>query len=276
MNTRNVANMVDNDSPKIMGVLNVTPDSFSDGGENYADVKKSLYTIESMISDGADIIDIGGESTRPGAKEVDIGEEINRVMPVLKKAISRFPDTQFSVDTRKYEVAKLAMEVGAHIINDVSGLQWEPKLADLCATHNATLIIMHSQGTPEKMQKNPQYNNVTEEIRDFLHKQAEYATSRGVQKIILDPGFGFGKTVEHNLKLITELPTFTELGYPVMVGVSRKSTIGHILGGRQVDQRLTGTICLHYHALLNGADILRVHDIREAKDSILVYNALKE
>jgi len=277
MSSTNDADTIINETaPQIMGVLNVTPDSFSDGGEYYADVDKSLHTIESMISDGADIIDIGGESTRPGAKEVDITEEINRVMPVLEKAIPRFLDTQFSVDTRKYEVAKQALDVGAHIINDVSGLQMEPRLADLCATYDASLIIMHSQGTPETMQDNPKYNNLTGEIKDFLKKQADFAKSHDVQHIIVDPGFGFGKTVEHNLKLITELQTFKELGYPVMMGASRKSTIGYILGGRAIDQRLTGTICMHYHALLNGADILRVHDIREAKDSILVYNVLNE
>ena len=258
-----------------MGVLNVTPDSFSDGGTFYANVDKSLSNIEKMISEGADIIDIGGESTRPGAREVEAAEEINRVIPVLEKAVQRFPGVLFSVDTRKYEVAKQSLDVGAHIINDVSGLQMEPRLAVLCASYNATLIIMHSQGTPETMQENPQYSDLTNQIRSFLSKQTDYAKSCGVQNMIIDPGFGFGKNVEHNLQLIKKLRTFTTLGYPVLMGASRKSTIGKILGGREVGERLTGTICLHYHALLNGADILRVHDIQEARDTILVYNAIK-
>jgi len=261
--------------PKIMGVLNVTPDSFSDGGIHNS-YEEAQSRIEAMAQNGADIIDIGGESTRPGADEVLVQEELDRVLPVLEEALAQFPDLIYSVDTRKYDVAKASLEAGAHIINDVSGLQKEPRLAELCSRYNAGLIIMHAQGTPETMQENPQYQDVVQEIKNFFKKQLTFAEDKGVKSIILDPGFGFGKTDKHNLTLTANIDKFTDLGYPVLLGASRKSTIGRILGDRPVNDRLTGTLILHYHAILKGARILRVHDVKEAKDANIMYNALKQ
>lgn len=263
--------------PCVMGILNTTPDSFSDGGRFYS-VSAALQRTEQMITEGAAIIDIGGESTRPGSEPVSEKEEVQRVIPVLEQAVSRFPETLFSVDTTKYEVARQALQAGASIINDVSGLQDEPRLADLCARHNAAIILMHRQGMPKDMQNNPSYDDVIQEISSFLFMQAERAIKAGVSGVIIDPGIGFGKTWQHNLQIIRYLHTFSASGYPVMIGASRKSVIGHILadeqGDRPVDKRLAGTLAMHYHALVNGASILRVHDVREACDSLSVYNAI--
>lgn len=262
---------LDLSSPKIMGVLNATPDSFSDGGE-YNSLDTALQRIEQMIAEGADIIDVGGESTRPGSEPVSAKEEKSRVIPILERAITRFPGTLFSVDTTKYTVAEEALAAGVHLVNDVSGLTAEPRFADLCMESGAGLILMHAQGDPKTMQENPTYNDVVEDIYRFFKQQLKKVTD--MPNVILDPGIGFGKTQAHNIRLIRELDAFSELGYPLLVGASRKSVIGHILGGRPVDDRLIGTIAVHYHAMLNGASIIRVHDVKEANDSILVYNTL--
>ena len=261
-------------SPKLMGILNATPDSFSDGGK-YLDVSRAMDRIHIMISNGAEIIDVGGESTRPGADPVSVQEEIDRVMPILEKAIPVFKKADFSIDTTKYKVANLALEAGVKIINDVSGLQKEPRLADLCAEFDATYILMHSQGDPKTMQKDPQYNDVVEDVSSFFEKQLIKLRERGGQKIILDPGLGFGKTLEHNLRLVAYLDKFQKFGLPVLVGASRKSMIGQVLNERPTDGRVTGTVALHYHALLKGARILRVHDVKEASDSIRIFNAVQ-
>ncbi len=264
-------------TPVIMGVLNVTPDSFSDGGE-IGGVDEGLRRIEQMVREGAGIIDIGGESTRPGSDPVSVQEEISRVIPVLEKAVSEFPGIMFSIDTTKYPVASRALECGVQMVNDVSGLQREPRLAGLCAEYNAVLVLMHSKGLPKTMQERPEYDDVIGEISDFLMKQAKSAGESGVRQIVIDPGIGFGKTVQHNLEIIARLSTFKRLGYPVLAGASRKSMIGRILadenGDRPVNKRLAGTLSLHYHALMQGADILRVHDVREARDSLKVFKAI--
>lgn len=257
-----------------MGILNTTPDSFSDGGK-YLDVGRALDRIHIMISHGADIIDIGGESTRPGSDPVSEQEELDRVMPVLEKALPIFDGTEFSIDTTKYQVAKAALEEGVHIVNDVSGLQKEPRLADLCAEFEATYVLMHSQGDPKTMQKNPRYNDVLKDIIEFFESKLNELKSKGVQNTIIDPGIGFGKTLEHNLKLIAGLEIFKKFNLPILVGASRKSMIGTILNGRPTDGRVIGTVALHYHALMKGANILRVHDIEEASDSIRIFNAIK-
>ncbi|MDZ7716754.1 MAG: dihydropteroate synthase [Balneolaceae bacterium] len=254
-----------------MGILNVTPDSFSDGGK-FNQVDAALKRIEEMIEEGAAIIDIGGESTRPGAEPVSVHEEMERVIPILEKAIPKYTGTFFSIDTTKYEVARQALEAGAHFINDVSGLQEEPRFVDLCKAFEAGLIIMHSQGTPETMQDDPSYNEVVSDIRDFFKKQLKKC--RGLDNIILDPGIGFGKTQQHNIEIIKNLDKFHNLGYPLMVGASRKSMIGRLLNNRDVDDRIIGSVVVHYHAMAKGAKIIRVHDVKEANDSILVYNAL--
>jgi len=258
-----------------MGILNVTPDSFSDGG-SYTDIECAKARIAEMIQNGADIIDIGGESTRPGAETISASEEIQRVLPVLEAALKQFPKTVFSTDTRKYEVAKEALETGTHLINDVSGLQYNPDIAELCATFNAGLIIMHSKGEPATMQNQPRYEDLLGEVREFLKNQSDFARKKGVKHIIIDPGFGFGKTTAHNLELTAKLASFRKLGYPVLMGASRKSSISEIVKQPDAKKRLAGTLAIHYHALMQGASILRVHDVKEANDSILVYNALKQ
>lgn len=264
-------------TPAVMGILNVTPDSFSDGGQ-FSGLDAAMQRIGEMVAGGAAIIDVGGESTRPGSDPVSEEDELKRVIPVLEKAVAHFPGTMFSVDTTKYEVAKQALECGAEMVNDVSGLQSEPRLTDLCARYEAILVIMHSKGIPKIMQKRPEYDNVVHDVTLFLKDQAAFASQKGVRQIVIDPGIGFGKNIHHNLGLIAGLQSLRTLGYPIMVGASRKTVIGKILadetGDRPVHDRLAGTIALHYHALIQGADILRVHDVREARDSIEVFKAL--
>lgn len=264
---------LDLSEPQIMGILNVTPDSFSDGGE-FNGVESALGRIGLMISQGAVIIDIGGESTRPGSEPVTEHEELNRVIPVLDKALSQFPDTFFSIDTTKFAVAKKALERGVHFVNDISGGQKEPRLAQLSAKYNAGYILMHSQGNPKTMQQDPTYNNVVDDIKQFFETQAARLQEAGVKNLVLDPGIGFGKTQAHNIEILKNIKKFKQLGYPLLVGASRKSMIGRILNDRDVSDRVIGTVAVHYSAMLQGADIIRVHDVKEAKDSILVYNAL--
>lgn len=264
---------LDLSTPRVMGILNVTPDSFSDGGE-FDTVDKALGQIGLMVGQGADIIDVGGESTRPGSEPVTEEEELERVLPVLERAVGEFSETLFSIDTTKHRVASEALDLGVHIVNDVSGLQKEPLLADLCARHGAGYILMHSQGNPKTMQDEPRYEDVVSDIRRFFIRQLEIAKEKGVTEIILDPGIGFGKTLEHNLKILARLRDFQELGYPIMVGASRKSMIGQLLDGRPVEERLTGTIAIHYDALNQGATLLRVHDVKEAVDSVKVFDAI--
>lgn len=258
-----------------MGILNVTPDSFSDGGK-YGSVQQAVDAVGNMVDEGAAIIDIGGESTRPGADPVSESEEVNRVLPVLEQVLSAFPNTFFSIDTTKYNVAEASLEVGAHIINDISGLQKEPRLAELCANYQAGYVLMHSQGDPQTMQKNPEYQNVVDDIYAFLKKGIEQLRRAGVSSIIVDPGIGFGKTLQHNLDIIKELKKFLTLHYPVLVGASRKSMIGKLLDGREADGRLAGTLAVHYHCLLRGAKILRVHDVQEAVDSVKIFESLND
>ena len=264
---------LDLSSPKVMGILNVTPDSFSDGG-HFNEVDAALSHINKMVAEGAHIIDVGGESTRPGSDSVAEQEELDRVLPILEKAIPKYPDTLFSIDTTKYRVAKEALELGTHIVNDISGLQKEPRLAELCAAHDAGYILMHSQGNPKTMQDDPEYDDVVNDIYLFFREKIELAKEQGLEKILLDPGIGFGKTLQDNLMLLSNLDAFQDLGYPIMMGASRKSMIGDILEGRAVDGRLIGTVAVHYHALLKGAKLLRVHDVKEAVDSVAVFNAL--
>ncbi|MDZ7689565.1 MAG: dihydropteroate synthase [Balneolaceae bacterium] len=243
---------LDLSTPTIMGILNATPDSFSDGGQ-YNDLDSALGHIGLMIGQGASIIDVGGESTRPGSEPVTEDQEIERVLPILERAIPEFPGTIFSIDTTKYNVAKKALDRGVHIVNDISGLQKEPRLADLCAEYRAAYILMHSQGNPKTMQKDPSYDNVLDDLYNYFQKQSALAKSKGVQNLVLDPGIGFGKTLEHNLKILANLDHFSDLGFPLMVGASRKSMLNQILNDREVGGRLIGTISVHYHALMKGA-----------------------
>lgn len=261
--------------PAVMGILNLTPDSFYDGGR-VSGVDSALERISQMAADGADIVDVGGESTRPGSDPVPVDEEVRRVAPVLREAVASFPEMIFSVDTTRYAVALEAIKAGAHIINDVSGLQKEPRFVDLCADFGAALVVMHSKGEPKTMQQNPVYEDVIAEVVAFLDRQVSTARRAGVESIIVDPGIGFGKTLEHNIELLSQLQVFQRWGGPVLVGASRKAMVGALLGGREPEGRLAGTVAVHYDALTRGAKILRVHDIREAKDSVLVYTALRK
>src|SRR6056297_2695212 len=260
--------------PVAMGILNTTPDSFSDGGQ-FNTEEAALDRISEMAAQVAVIIDIGGESTRPGSEPVSVEEELSRTIPVMKRAVAAHQNLLFSIDTTKYEVAKQALEAGAHIINDVSGLKKEPRFAELCSETGAAYICMHSQGDPKTMQNNPAYDNVAEDVLSELMRAKVELRQKGVDNVIMDPGIGFGKTTEHNLQLIVNLPHLLQLNCPILVGASRKSLIGKLLDGRPTDGRLAGTIALHYHCLLQGASILRVHDVQEASDSIEIFKAVQ-
>jgi dihydropteroate synthase len=260
------------DRPMIMGILNVTPDSFSDGGK-FTEPEAAINHACKMVDEGADIIDIGAESTRPGSLPVSIEEEWNRIFPVLKKVRQKISQP-ISIDTCKSEIVRRAFEEGADIVNDVSALRLDPEMAKIVAGYKAPMILMHMQGTPKDMQKNPVYENLLEEIFEFFIKQVEYAQSNGIEQIILDPGIGFGKRYEDNFELIRRLPEFRILGFSLLFGTSRKSFIGRALD-KNVEERIFGTMATAAIGAINGANILRVHDVREIKDVISITEAIK-
>ena len=257
----------------IMGILNVTPDSFSDGGK-FQSLEKAVAHGLQMVEEGADIIDIGGESTRPGAKPVQALEEIARTVPVIKKLREK-TGALISIDTQKAEVARAAQAAGADIINDVSALA-DPSMAAVAAETGAGLVLMHMLGTPETMQTNPHYDNVVSDVWNFLEGRMGFAVTRGVapEQIVLDPGIGFGKTDEHNLALLKGIPQLMASGRPVLVGASRKSFIGHMFGGGP-DERLAGSLAIAGLAGLRGAHILRVHDVKESCDAVRLVDTLR-
>ncbi|MEW6557786.1 MAG: dihydropteroate synthase [Elusimicrobiota bacterium] len=260
---------------KIVGILNVTPDSFSDGGKFFK-TNDAVKQAEKLIEEGADIIDIGGESTRPGSKPVPIEEEIKRVVPVIKEIKKKIPGIPVSVDTYKPEVALKAIDEGCEIVNDIYGMRWQDgEMASIVAKNNVKVVIMHMQGTPQTMQTNPQYKNVISDIKQFFSLQIKFAESKGIkkEKIIIDPGIGFGKTLQHNLQILKKLNQFKELNQPIMVGPSRKSFIGTLLNV-DVSQRLEGTIASVLISVINGADYLRVHDVLSVKRAITVLEAI--
>jgi dihydropteroate synthase len=259
----------------VMGVLNATPDSFYDGGR-YNALDAALARAEQMLSEGADILDIGGESTRPGAEPVPEEEEIRRVVPLIEAIVARYPDAVISVDTTKSRVAQRALQAGARIINDISGATFDPRMLEVAAQTGALIVLMHIKGTPQTMQQNPVYDDVVAEVRSTLHAHARRAIEAGVppERIWLDPGIGFGKTVEHNLQLLRGLPQLKTLGYPILVGTSRKSFIGHILGGLPPEERLEGTLATLALAVAWGADIVRIHDVKEAVRAVKMADAL--
>ena len=254
----------------VMGILNVTPDSFSDGGK-FISVKDAVAQADRMIKDGADIIDIGGESTRPGAKKVSEQEEIKRTIPVIKELKKR--NIIISIDTRKSGVAYAAIKAGANIINDISGLKFDKNMAKTAANLKVPVIIMHMRGNPENMQKNTQYSDIIADIMAELDKSIKIAQNAGIEKIIIDPGFGFSKTPEQNLEILKRLKEFKSLGLPILIGTSRKSTIGHVLGLPPA-KRLEGTIATVVVAILAGADIIRVHDVLEMKRAAKMADAI--
>jgi dihydropteroate synthase len=262
----------------VMGVLNVTPDSFSDGGK-FLDVDRAVEHAREMSHAGADIIDIGGESTRPGAVPVSAEEESRRVLPVIE----RLRDLVVSVDTTKASVAEKALAAGARIVNDISALRFDPRMIDVVRDAGAGVVLMHMQGTPQTMQQRPQYDDVVAEVRSFLAGRIAFAESRGLKKsqIAVDPGIGFGKTVEHNLQLLARLGEFDSLGCALLVGTSRKSFIGKVLGapraapGREADERLWGTAATVAWAVAQGAHVVRVHDVAEMADVVRMVEAVK-
>lgn len=261
--------------PSIMGIVNVTPDSFSDGGDLYdnaqLDLNKTLHVIEKMLADGADIIDIGGESTRPGAAAVSTQQELDRVIPVLEAVVERF-DALVSVDTSTAEVITESSKKGASLINDVRALGREGALA-AAASSQLPICLMHMQNQPQTMQIEPTYTDVVAEVLAFLDERKYICMKAGIdsQKIILDPGFGFGKTLAHNLTLFGAIDQFVATGHPVLVGVSRKTMIGQMLGLENTDERLMGSVALALLAAQRGAAILRVHDVLETRQAIDVW-----
>ena len=267
-------NLMDLSTPKIMGILNVTPDSFYDGGM-FDSNKKILDHVEKMLTDGVDIIDVGGYSSRPGAKEVKLKDEIKRVVPTIELIKKEFNETTISVDTFRSEVALQAVNSGASIINDISGGDLDPNMFNCVAELNVPYIIMHMRGNPKNMQNNPLYENVIVEIIENLSKKVFEATEAGVIDVIIDPGFGFGKTIEHNYKILSELSFFKELDCPILVGLSRKSMIYNPLEEKP-ENVLNGTTCLNTVSILNGANILRVHDVKEAKEVVKLTNFLNK
>ena len=262
------------DTPTIMGILNVTPDSFSDGGK-YSTLNAATEHCMSMVSAGADIIDIGGESTRPGAAELDAAQEISRVIPVLDK-VAKEIQVPISIDTRKSEVAELAISSGAVIVNDVSGLTFDSQMAEYCINQNLPVCIMHSQGIPETMQNAPKYKNVCLDIYDFLNEQIEKMIDSGMQRsnIIVDPGIGFGKTLTHNFDLLKGISLFHGLGVPILIGVSRKKFIKELSGGNDTKNRIGGTVASSIYLMKQGVQILRIHDVDEILQGIKVFKEL--
>ncbi len=255
--------------PLIMGVLNVTADSFSDGGR-FIDPERALDHAYYLAQSGADVLDVGGESSRPGAEEIPADEEIKRVIPIIKKAAKKLK-IPISVDTVKSEVAERAFDAGASILNDISALRMDENMAALAAANDVYVILMHMRGTPADMQKNTEYDDIIGEISGFLKESALKAIEKGIkkEKIIIDPGIGFGKSVDGNFVILKNLDKFLKLGYPVMVGASRKSFIGKTLGV-DPDQRLEGSIAAACYAVMNGADIVRVHDVVETGRAITI------
>ena len=273
MKLRCGAHVLDLSVPRVMGVINVTPDSFSDGGANF-DHARALDHARQMAADGADVIDVGGESTRPGAAVVSEAEELRRVLPVIE-ALAR-DGVVVSADTRRPGVMRAAIAMGATMINDVGALT-APGALDAVAETDAAVCLVHMQGQPATMQRTPHYDDVVVEVREFLVARAKACEAAGIarERIVIDPGFGFGKTLAHNLALLRALPDFAAAGYPVLAGLSRKSSLGTITG-RPVDERMAASVAAALAAVARGAAIVRVHDVRETVDAIKVWLAIEQ
>lgn len=273
---------------KIVGILNITPDSFYDGGR-YFNLNEALKHVEKLISDGADIIDIGGESTRPGSKPISVEEEINRVIPVIKEVKKCWPKITVSVDSYKYEVVKLALEAGVEIINDIYALRYSPQIVELLKVYpDVKIILMHMQGTPQTMQVNPSYpKGVVTEIKEFFEERIKFLIEHKIDldRVIVDPGIGFGKTTLHNIEILKNLDKFKnltvngkQLTFPLLIGLSMKSFIGRILGTEEnplpPQERYEGTIILHTYCILKQVDYLRVHDVKHVKQATKILSLL--
>lgn len=264
------------DRPLIMGIVNLTPDSFSDGGRFSG--ARAVDHARAMVADGADILDLGGESTRPGAAEVPAPEEIARTEPVIRALRAAGVTVPISIDTRKAAVAQAALAAGASMVNDVSALTHDPDLGAVVAEWGVPVVLMHAQGSPETMQNAPIYTDVVAEVCAHLADRIAAAQAMGIarDRIVIDPGLGFGKTLAHNLALLRGLPALADLGAPVLVGASRKSFIGALTGVAQPDARLAGSLAAALHAAQAGAAILRVHDVAETKQALAVWRALQD
>ncbi len=269
------------EKPCIMGILNITPDSFSDGGQ-YNNFEKAVAHGKKLAAMGADILDIGGESSRPFAEPVSESEEINRVVPVIKELSAQI-DIPISIDTVKSAVAKQALDAGASIINDISAFEKDPVLADVCAGANVPVIMMHMKGTPETMQVNPEYDDLIYEIKDYFNKRIDFAVEKGIRRenIILDPGIGFGKTIEHNLVILKNIDKFVDLGFPVLIGSSRKSFIQKILSQKNnleikadSEECDNGTLASVAASFFNGGHIVRVHDVARVKPFLQILDSI--
>jgi dihydropteroate synthase len=259
-------------TPLVMGILNVTPDSFYDGGR-YADLSQVLVRANEMLHDGAAILDVGGYSTRPGAAEIPEDEERKRVIPVIKALRAQYPESIISIDTFRSSIARLALDSGADLVNDVSGGELDPTLIPTVASYKVPYICMHMRGTPQTMASLGHYDNVLYEVIEYFHKKIDYLYSSGITDIIIDPGFGFAKTSEHNFRLLESLDHFQILNKPVLAGLSRKSMIWRTLG-ITAEEALNGTTALNMVALMKGASLLRVHDVREAVQLIKLFTNL--
>ncbi len=261
----------------VMGIVNVTPDSFSDGGQFFA-LERAVEHARRLIAEGADILDIGGESSRPGAQPVPEAEELRRVVPVIR-AIRQESAVPISVDTYKAAVAQAAVEAGANIVNDISALRFDPQMVKVVAHARVPVVLMHMQGEPRTMQQNPVYTDVVREIKEFLAERVAFARAYGIEKVLIDPGIGFGKTVEHNIEILRRLGELRELGCPILIGTSRKSFIGR-LGSTTpeplpIHERLEGTIASTVIAVLNGAQIVRVHDVAPMRRALAIVDAVR-
>lgn len=260
------------DKPKIMGILNITPDSFSDGG-NYLSESTAVDHALKMIDDGAAIIDIGGESTRPGSNPVLLEEELKRTIPVIKRLKLLRKEVLISIDTTKSKVAEQALDNGASIINDISGLTGDESMIDVAKEYNSAVVIMHMKGIPKTMQQDPYYDDVLKDVYNFLKSQSEKVFQNGVDKIIIDPGIGFGKKIDDNFTLINELNEFQSIGYPIMVGLSRKSFIGKTLN-LEIDERDVATVLLEAVSVLNSARIIRTHNVNYCNQMVKLVNKI--
>lgn len=258
----------------VMGIVNVTPDSFADGGR-YLDSEKAIAHGIALASQGADIVDVGGESTRPGARPVSAGEEMGRVLPVIR-GLRRTLSIPISIDTTKADVARAAVDEGADMVNDISALRFDPAMAPLVAAAKLPVVLMHMLGTPRTMQQSPRYQDVVEEVKEFLRRRIRFALEAGVsaERIIIDPGIGFGKNLDHNLALLRGLPSLASLGQPLLVGPSRKTFVGKLLDAGPED-RLEGSLAAAVAAVLAGANIIRTHDVKESRRAIRIADALR-
>jgi dihydropteroate synthase len=269
---KNFSNLDFKKIPNIMGILNLTPDSFSDGGK-FNKKNKGLNHAKNLFKFGADLIDLGGESSRPGSKEITVKEEWNRIENTIRKINKKIP---LSLDTRKSEIMNKGIKMGVKLINDVSGLEYDLKTIDLLKTHKIPFVIQHSQGTPENMQKNPKYNNALLDIYDFFEEKIKFLRSKGINhnNIIIDPGIGFGKNLKHNMNLIKNISIFHTLGFPILLGLSRKKFIKDLSGKNDSKDRLGGTIVSSLYSMMQGVQVLRIHDVNELIQGIKVFKQL--